>query len=216
MSETNVLKVVLPEHHAFLTKGDQTQQDEHGRQLATMLQYLDRMGEAHGILPRTFVLPAMYYPLAYQLVHQKKNRRLDWGQVTADWFYPIGVRMQIPVRWRNRFQTMMSMMQRMLDPKNARRFRRARAMARQRVFPQALSLLRLHIRAFGTGEEAYDWWGEIAREEGITSAPVLKLQKEGDRGGRPRDRKSKAQVEKGRRGRRKGGRSKSSNRSSAR
>ena len=209
MNDTGVLDIVLQEHRHFLTKGSPAIQEEHARQLFTLLQYLDRMGDAHGVLPRTFVLPAIYYPLAYALALETKNKKVDWGQATADWFYPIGVRMQIPVRWRNRFQTLMSMMQRMLDPKNARRYRRARAMVRQRAFPQALSLLRLHIRVFGTGEEAYNWWGQIAREEGITSAPILKHQSPSERNMRARDRGKGGRGGRGGRGGqgRRGGRS---------
>jgi poly(A) polymerase len=200
MNDTGVLDIVLPEHRRFLTQGNPGIQEERARQLFTLLQYLDRMGDAHGVLPRTFVLPAIYYPLAYELTQEKVNQKLDWGQVTADWFYPIGVRMQIPVRWRNRFQTLMSMMQRMLDQKNARRYRRARAMVRQRAFPQALSLLRLHIRIYGTGEEAYNWWGQLAREEGITSAPILKHQSKSERDGRSRDRGKGGRGSRGGRG----------------
>ena len=134
------------------------------------LTWLDRMGEAHGVLPRDFVLSALYLWPAWDRV-TGNDQGGDWGKRTEDWFHEPGVQLQIPVRLRMRFYLLMAMVQRMVLPKTARRFRRTKPLIRQAAFPQALALLRLIYLTTGQFLERYEWWRGQAELMGVSSAP---------------------------------------------
>ena len=162
--DTDVIDTVLPSLARW-----RRQSDDNARQLTQALQCMDRMKRAHGNLSRAFILSTMYMLPALEAAGKSNE---DWGLATEDWFRPIGGRMQIPVRMRRRFQGRMSMLHRMIAPESARRFRRTRAMIRQRAFPQALGLFRIHIQLFGEHTKRYEWWRRMAHEEGISAAPL--------------------------------------------
>ena len=160
---------------------DERNRFEHG------LLWLDRQGQAHGVLPREYVLSALFlWPALGQFLDTDLGG--DWGERTEDWFHQTGIDLQIPVRLRHRFYVLMAMIQRMIYPKTARRFRRARPLVRQPAFPQALALLRIVVLTSGRFEERYLWWRELAEEMGVSSSPILppREKKEGAGGGRGR------------------------------
>jgi len=162
--DTGVMPTILPALEKW-----RRESPENSAQLSHVLHCLDRMKRAHGNLSRAFILSAMYFLPALDAA-EKANT--DWGLATEDWFRPIGIRMQIPVRMRSRFQVLMSMLHRMIAPESARRFRRSRAMIHQRAFPQALGLFRIHIQTFGMHTDRYEWWRRMAHQEGISAAPL--------------------------------------------
>jgi poly(A) polymerase len=189
--DTDVIQTVLPQLARW-----REEDPNNARQLTQVLRCMDRMKRAHGSLSRAFVLSSMYMLPALE-AGEKVND--DWGLSTEDWFRPIGVRMQIPVRMRSRFQVLMSMLHRMIAPESARRFRRTRAMIRQRAFPQALGLFRIHIQTFEQHTDRYEWWRRMAHEEGISAAPLDEP--------RPQDESREKSTNNQRRGgRRRGGR----------
>jgi poly(A) polymerase len=134
------------------------------------LTWLDRMGKAHGSLPRDFVLSVLYLWPAWDRV-TGDDQGGDWGKRIEDWFHEPGVRLQIPVRLRMRFYLLMAMVQRMVTPKTARRFRRIKPLIRQPAFPQALALLRLIHVTTGQFLDRYEWWRGQAEVMGVSAAP---------------------------------------------
>ncbi len=167
MEKCGVMEAVLPTLSAHLGG----ENGEVNRQVFyRTLLWLDRLGKAHGTLPRDFVLTVLYlWPALANLDEENPG---DWGKETEAWYHEHGVRLQVPVRLRSRFYLLMAMLQRMIDPQSARRFRRARALVRQPAFPQALALLRVVFLTTGEHRERYDWWRDRAEEERISAAPI--------------------------------------------
>ena len=166
MEHYGVLSEILPFLGRYLGEASESDRERFYRSLL----WMDRMGLSHGVLPRDFILSVLY--LWPALDHVSSLEGVDWGKATEAWFHEYGVRLQIPVRIRMRFYLLMSMLQRILSPRSARRFRRVRPLLRQGAFPQVLALLRLIYLTTGEHQERYEWWREQAEAEGISSAPM--------------------------------------------
>lgn len=186
--EYGVLKALMPALASYLEHADEDTQVRYYRGL----RWLDRMGQAHGPLPRDFVLSAIYLWPAWDRV-TGSDQGGDWGKRTEEWFHPYGVELQIPVRQRMRFYLLMAMVQRMVAPKTARRFRRTRPLIRQPAFPQALALLRIIVQTTGQFLERYDWWRTQAQILGVPAAPfsVPREKKGAERGDEEKPRRGR-------------------------
>jgi len=162
------LQVMLPKIAAFI--------EENGEDYYQVLRMIDDLGRAHGPLPRPFVLSLLYYPLAWahvQGLNLEPGPR--WGEAIEDWFRPIGVGMNIPVRHRACLRTMMTFMGRFYQPEptgKKRRRRRGPGARELASLPQALTLLRMHNRLHGDAEEIYEHWRDVAIRNDLTWIPM--------------------------------------------
>ncbi len=158
LHQCGALQVMLPTISAFI--------EEHGDEYFRVLRMIDDLGRAHGPLPRPFVLALLYYPLAWQFVQQSDLPPSPrWGEAVEEWFRPIGIGMNIPVRHRACLRAMFTFLGRFYRPQHpGKKRRRKRGPGGRELasLPQALTLLRLHHRIHGDAEEAYEHWRDVA------------------------------------------------------
>jgi poly(A) polymerase len=160
----NILPVIMPEiaHHM----------DADGENYLQYLGCFDQLRAAHGNIPREFVLAAMYYPLALRvLAGECVEAGPGWGRIVEDWFHPVGVRMHIAVKHRTRFRTLLNLIGRFMAPPKRRRRHRL-SIHDKRALPQALTLLRLHQRAYGGVASVYEEWRELAEANNVPWVPI--------------------------------------------
>ncbi len=163
MADAGVLEVVLPEVAEFRAE----QREIYDGHLAT----IDRLGLAHGGLPRDFLVTTIYYPLALRVVAVAElTPGPSWGVAVDEWFRPIGVRMHVPIRHRQRMRSVLSTLGRMMAPGSTKR--RIRLSTGERAaLPQALTLLRMHERQGLVPRETYERWRELGVELGMSWVP---------------------------------------------
>ncbi len=172
MIEYGVLGELLPELAAYVAgeRGDPAPAAAQALDRAT--QWLDWMVRAHGGVSREFAAMAVAHPYIWAGVRDL-GPKVTWGLEAEALLRKAYAPLVVPGRFRLRVRFVYDTLQRFVQ--SAHRPKRRRALVRREQFPEALAMLRLHSRVYeGHGADAYEEWAELAAEEGIARAPVLR------------------------------------------
>lgn len=152
LGDTGVLQELMPEVTDTIG-GEGVSAGEYW----TFMRSLDRLVRAHGTIPRDFLFAASLYPVvrrrfAHLVDDGDPQAASAWGRAVDEWLHDRSLVLQIPRSYRMRQRTLLNLLGRLL---NGGRPRRPGRLVQQEVFPHLMTLLRLHARVYGGGEDLY-------------------------------------------------------------
>lgn len=130
---------------------------------------LDRLGLAHGTLPREATFALMAWPfIESALKRHPEPEKPSWGRFAMGGVKELAVRLSVPIRHRYSLAGMADQLKR-LEHRPLRR----PTVGQLRAYgvPLALTALRMRFNLTGLGQEAYDLWAADLERHGLSAAP---------------------------------------------